>query len=89
MHGCKSYRKTSRPRRDFIRVGSLGGIGICLADVLRSQSAHADQKWYESKVGSAKRVIPIVCGGGIAAQESWNSKPAAPLEYRQLGKYQT
>ena len=30
----------------------------------------------------AKNVIQIVCGGGIAAQESWNPKPESPLEYR-------
>ena len=80
-NGCASYRRTIS-RRDSLRVGSLALGGLCLGDVLRMESANAAQKWYDSKVGSAKSVIQIVCQGGIAAQESWNPKPEAPLEYR-------
>lgn len=69
-------------RRDFIRVGSLMMGGLSLGDFFRIRSAQAEQKWYESKENTAKNVIQIVCQGGIAAQESWNPKPDAPLEYR-------
>ena len=69
-------------RREFIRVGSLAIGGVSLGDFFRIRSAQAEQKWYESKENTAKSVIQIVCGGGIAAQEAWNPKPEAPLEYR-------
>ncbi len=82
-HGCTNYRQTvQRSRRDWLTVGSLTGLGLCLGDFLKMKSAHADRKWYDSKEGPAKSVIQIVCQGGIAAQESWNPKPEAPLEYR-------
>ena len=78
--GCAEYRRQSR--RDFLRVGSLGIGGLALEDFLRIQSAQAQRKWFDSKENTAKNVIQIVCQGGMAAQESWNPKPEAPLEYR-------
>lgn len=69
-------------RREFIRVGSLTIGGVSLGDLFRIRSTRAERKWYDSKENTAKNVIQIVCGGGIAAQEAWNPKPEAPLEYR-------
>lgn len=68
-------------RREFLRVGVLGGLGITLADMLRYE-ARADQKAYETKEGTAKSVIFIFLPGGIAHQESFDPKPYAPVEYR-------
>jgi hypothetical protein len=68
-------------RRDFLRVGVLGGLGLTMGDLLRT-TAHGQQKFYESKEGKAKSIIHITLGGGISAQESWDPKPEAPLEYR-------
>ncbi len=69
-------------RRSFLKVGFLGGLGLSLGELLRMESARADQKFYESKEGKAKSIIHITLGGGMAAQESWDPKPEAPLEYR-------
>lgn len=71
-----------RNRREAIRVGALSLGGLTLGDSLRMESAHAEQKWYESREGSAKNVIQIYLPGGVAHQESWDPKPEAPLEYR-------
>lgn len=68
-------------RRDFLRVGFCGALGLTLGDFFRLE-ARADQKFYESKEGRAKGVIHIVLPGGMAHQESWDPKPEAPLEYR-------
>jgi hypothetical protein len=68
-------------RRDFLHVGFCGGIGLTLTDLLRLE-ARADQKFYESKEGTAKSVIFIFLPGGIAQQESFDPKPYAPIEYR-------
>ncbi len=68
-------------RREFLRVGFLGGLGVSLADMLRIE-AQADQKFYETKEGTAKSVIFIFLPGGMAHQESFDPKPYAPVEYR-------
>ena len=68
-------------RRGFLHVGFLGGLGLSLSDVLRLE-ARADQKFYESKEGTAKSVIFIFLPGGAAHQETFDPKPYAPVEYR-------
>jgi hypothetical protein len=68
-------------RRQFLKVGFLGGLGLSLGEFLKLR-ALADQKVYESKQGKAKSVIHVTLSGGMAAQESWDPKPEAPLEYR-------
>src|SRR5690349_18886932 len=68
-------------RREFLRVGVVGALGLTLGDFLKLE-AQADQKTYVSKEGVAKSVIQIVLPGGMAHQESWDPKPEAPLEYR-------
>src|SRR5687768_8569191 len=73
------FRKPGR--REFLRVGVVGALGLTLGDFLRLR-ARADQKWYESKEGPARGVIQVVLPGGMAHQESWDPKPEAPLEYR-------
>jgi hypothetical protein len=73
------FRKTGR--REFLRVGVVGALGLTLGDYLKL-TATADQKFYESKEGPAKSVIQVVLPGGMAHQESWDPKPEAPLEYR-------
>lgn len=68
-------------RREFLRVGVIGALGLTLGDYLKL-TARGDQKNYVSKEGVAKSVIQIVLPGGMAHQESWDPKPEAPLEYR-------
>jgi hypothetical protein len=68
-------------RRDFLRVGIVGSLGLTLGDYF-ALTARGEQKFYESKEGRAKNVIQIVLPGGMAHQESWDPKPDAPLEYR-------
>ena len=70
------------PRRGFLKVGFLGGLGLSLGELLRMEKARGEQKFYESKEGKAKSVIHVTLGGGMSAQESWDPKPEAPLEYR-------
>ena len=78
--GCPDFYRTTRvTRRNAICVGALAGMGITLGNVYRAEAA---PKWFESKEGTAKSVIQIILPGGISAQESWNPKPEAPLEYR-------
>ncbi|MBM3845355.1 MAG: DUF1501 domain-containing protein, partial [Verrucomicrobia bacterium] len=78
---CSSPEHIWRPnRREFLHVGALTGLGLTLGQFLQL-SANA-----KSKPGSAepkaKGVIHIYLPGGIAAQESWDPKLLAPIEYR-------
>lgn len=73
------FRKPGR--REFLRVGVVGALGLTLGDYLKLQ-ARGEQKFYASKEGPAKSVIQVVLPGGMAHQESWDPKPEAPLEYR-------
>ncbi|MSR52116.1 MAG: DUF1501 domain-containing protein [Gemmataceae bacterium] len=68
-------------RREFLRVGVIGSLGLTLGDFFKMQ-ARGDLKSYVSKEGIAKSVIQIVLPGGMAHQESWDPKPEAALEYR-------
>ena len=78
--GCDGFRRLQRySRRDALRVGSLGGLGLSLGQMLRLEAAIKDYPLVE---GSAKSVIQIVLPGGIAAQETWNPKSESPVEYR-------
>jgi hypothetical protein len=65
-------------RRDILRVGWLGGLGLTLGDVLRLEAAQPARK-PEPK---AKSVIHVYLQGGFAHMDSFDPKPDAPAEYR-------
>jgi uncharacterized protein (DUF1501 family) len=72
----------ARPtRRDVIRVGWLGTLGLSLGSFLKLEAARAagtDRK-AEPK---AKSVIHVYLQGGFAHMDSFDPKPDAPAEYR-------
>ncbi|HEX6962336.1 MAG TPA: DUF1501 domain-containing protein, partial [Lacipirellula sp.] len=69
------------PRRDFLVVGAAG-LGLDLADFLALRQAQAAMNDYEQPPVVAESVIHIYLPGGLSAQESFDPKPFAPLEYR-------
>lgn len=76
-----SLRAGGPSRREFLYVGLIGGIGLNLGDFFTAQAAQAvDGK--NAVEGKAKAVIHLYLPGGMAAQESWDPKPYAPIEYR-------
>jgi uncharacterized protein (DUF1501 family) len=79
-----SHVRPGRSRREFLYVGLVGGLGLTLGNYLGlgAQQARGEIKTYESKEGPAKSVIHIFLPGGISAQESFDPKPYAPIEYR-------
>ncbi|HPF37757.1 MAG TPA: DUF1501 domain-containing protein [Phycisphaerae bacterium] len=80
-----SHRPPAKPwglsRREFLYVGVAGGLGLTLPDYLQHM-ARADQKERVHKPPVADAIINIFLPGGIAAQESFDPKPLAPIEYR-------
>lgn len=82
---CNSPEHVWRPdRREFLFVGLVGSLGLTLGNVLKLQAQSASGK------ARAQSVINIFLPGGIAAQESFDPKLLAPIEYRgPLGTVKT
>ena len=68
-------------RRDCLRVGTLGPLGLTMAHLLQQRSILAD----EAPQRRAKSVILVYLGGGLSHHDSFDMKPDAPEEIR--GKY--
>ena len=83
---CKSPDHSWRPsRREFLHVGAIGGLGLSLGGLFRLQAGSAP-----AKNAAAQAVISIYLPGGMAAQESFDPKLLAPIEYRgPLGTVKT
>ena len=82
---CNSTEHIWRPnRREFLFVGLVGSVGLTLGNLLKLQAQTAQSK------ARAQSVINIFLPGGIAAQESFDPKMLAPIEYRgPLGSVKT
>jgi hypothetical protein len=71
-------------RREFLFVGLVGSLGLTLGNALKLQAQTASPK------ASAQAVINIFLPGGMAAQETFDPKILAPIEYRgPLGSVKT
>src|SRR5437762_2077256 len=66
-------------RRDFLRVGVAGMLGVGLADALRGA---AGARAVVGRAKPATGVIQIWLSGGPATIDMWDPKPEAPEEIR-------
>src|SRR4026209_730163 len=72
-------------RREFLRVGGAGIMGISLADILRLQAAAStapDAAKAKHGWGQAKSVILVFLQGGPSHIDIWDPKPDAPSNIR-------
>jgi hypothetical protein len=67
-------------RRDFLRLGGIGGLQLDLP-VLRNASA-AGPKPVSTSFGRAKRCILLFLTGGPPQLDTWDPKPDAPEQIR-------
>src|ERR1051325_1470306 len=81
---CNSIEHMWRPnRREFLFVGLVGSVGLTLGNLFKLQAQSGTK-------AAAQSVINIFLPGGIAAQESFDPKVLAPIEYRgPLGTVKT
>lgn len=78
---CNSADHVWKPsRRDFLQVGVVGALGLSLGNLFKLQAAAADKG--TATKAAAQSVIQIYLPGGMAAQETFDPKPLAPIEYR-------
>jgi len=83
--GGNSPAQVWRPdRREFLFVGLVGSLGLSLGELFKLHAQSAAPK------ARAQSVINIFMPGGMAAQESFDPKLLAPIEYRgPLGTVKT
>src|SRR5262245_18893053 len=67
-------------RREFLYVGMLGSFGLSLGNLFKLQAAPAGTE--AARAARAQSVINIYLPGGMAAQETFDPKLLAPIEYR-------
>src|ERR1700730_13391919 len=71
MTDCERFH-----RRDFLKLGTAGLLGLGLADLLRLEARAGKAK------GKAKSVIMVWLAGGPATIDIWDLKPEAPENIR-------
>ena len=69
-------------RRDFLRVGGLGVLGLSLAGALSREKAFAADITAKQPKPRAKSIIMIYLGGGMAQNDTFDPKPDMPEEVR-------
>jgi hypothetical protein len=75
-------------RREFLFTGVIGTLGLTMGNLFKLQAAAAASGHAPKAV--AQSVIQIYLPGGMAAQETFDPKLLAPLEYRgPLGTVKT
>jgi hypothetical protein len=67
-------------RRDFLRLGTIGGLGLTWPDLLRAAATKPAAG--ASSFGRAKRCILLFLTGGPPQTDTWDPKPDAPEQYR-------
>ena len=78
---CGQGRRARAPsRREVIRAGSLGLLGLTLPELLAGRTAASEVT--ERSFGRAKACILLFMWGGPAHQDTWDMKPDAPPEIR-------
>lgn len=68
--GCQKMTQAQASRRDFLRVGSLGFLGIHLADYLRAATAG-------TVAGKAQSCILLWLEGGPSHVDTWDPKQSS------------
>ncbi|HJT32004.1 MAG TPA: DUF1501 domain-containing protein [Pirellulales bacterium] len=81
MTACHpTNRRVGPNRREVLRAGSLGLLGLGWPQLLQSQARAETPN--EASFGRAKSCILLFMWGGPAHQDTWDLKPNAPIEVR-------
>jgi hypothetical protein len=67
-------------RREVLRAGGLGVLGLALGDLLATKASAASET--KATGGKAKSCIVLVLMGGPPQHSTWDPKPDAPAEVR-------
>lgn len=70
----------SLPRRDFLHLGTIGGLGLTLPTLLQASEARTPSTI--GSFGKARRCLLLFLTGGPPQLDTWDLKPAAPARIR-------
>lgn len=93
FHGAGVRLCDRLTRRETLRLGGLGALGLSLGDLLDHRRAQADRPHQERRVdgfGQAKSCIVLFLMGAPPQHSTWDPKPHAPENVRgAFGPIQT
>ena len=69
-------------RREWLRLGGLNALGLSLPNMLAGEARAAARPLDDAMFGRAKNVIFLYLSGGAPQHETFDPKPAAPVEVR-------
>ncbi len=69
-------------RREVLRLGTLGGVGLAAPALRRLQAAASPTARKLPGFGRAKSVIIVFANGGQSHLDTWDPKPEAPEQVR-------
>ncbi|HUY89397.1 MAG TPA: DUF1501 domain-containing protein [Pirellulales bacterium] len=69
-------------RRDLLRIGGLGFLGLNLAELFRAEAAEAGRAGDGTAASPIKSCILLYQTGGPSHLDTWDLKPDAPREVR-------
>src|SRR5262245_15923988 len=73
-----TFDPTSPTRREWLRLGALGGLGLTAASLRGLPRASAPGS------RQAKSVLVVFAAGGQSQLDTWDPKPDAPAEVRGI-----
>src|SRR6266513_2193944 len=73
----RTARDGTLSRRELLRVGGLGALGLSLPRLLQAEQSNAG-----SAASKADACIVIYLNGGPSHLDMWDMKPDAPAEIR-------
>lgn len=76
--GCRSFSSSGVSRREMLRAGAAGALGLGLPDLLAADESHRGK----GIVTRADRCIIIFLNGGPSHLDMWDMKPEGPSESR-------
>lgn len=82
INGPKSHTCDGPTRREWMRVGSLGILGLSLPHFLEHQAKAAATHEVPQIPARAKQVLLIFLQGGPSHLDIWDPKPEAPTSIR-------
>jgi hypothetical protein len=69
-------------RRELLRAGGLGVLGLALPDLLRGRAGAAPARGAPPTFGRAKSCLIVFLNGGASHHDTFDMKPDAPEEIR-------
>ena len=72
--GCLTCTEAELARRDFLRVGSIGALGLSLSRLLELESVMAADSQTALGSGKAEACMLLWLGGGPSQMDTWDPK---------------